>query len=113
MTNERRLGFTPEFIAAFNRLKKKYRNIDRDIQPLLDEIKSGSTPGDRIPGTGYTLFKVRLRNTDAQRGKSGGYRIIYYLQTAEQAFMVTVYSKTEREDISIDELRRIVERLIE
>jgi mRNA-degrading endonuclease RelE of RelBE toxin-antitoxin system len=71
----------PTFAQNIRRLKKKYRNILKDIEPTIAQLESGETPGDQIPDVGYPVFKVRVRNSDAQRGKSGGYRIIYYLKT--------------------------------
>jgi hypothetical protein len=58
----------------------------------------------------YTLFKVRVKNSDAQRGKSGGYRIIYYLKTATQIILVTIYSKSDKSDITAAEVREIITR---
>jgi len=51
---------------------------------------------------------VRVRNTSATRGKSGGYRIIYYLQTATDVLLVAIYSKSEQSDIDAGELLRII-----
>jgi mRNA-degrading endonuclease RelE of RelBE toxin-antitoxin system len=65
-------------------------------------------PGDQVPGIGYTIFKVRVPNRDRAKGKSGGYRIIYYLKSADSIILVTIYSKTEQADISIAQIRRIV-----
>jgi hypothetical protein len=42
------------------------------VQPLLDELNQGQTPGDQIPGVPYEVFKVRVRNSDSGKGKSGG-----------------------------------------
>jgi len=67
-------------------------------------------PGDQITGIGATVFKVRAANRDAQRGLSGGYRIIYYLQTQEDIVLLTIYSKTEQGDISPQELQAILQR---
>lgn len=58
----------------------------------------------------YTLFKVRVRNSDAQRGKSGGYRIIYYLKTDTQILLVTLYSKSDQAEITANEVREIITR---
>lgn len=55
------------------------------------------------------MFKVRLRNTDAHRGKSGGYRVIYYLETEEQTVLLTIYSKSDQSDMPTDVIRRIIE----
>jgi len=51
---------------------------------------------------------VRVPNRDVRRGKSGGYRIIYYLQTQADIILITIYSKTEQADISAAQIRRIV-----
>ncbi len=56
----------------------------------------------------YSLFKVRVKNSDIQKGKSGGYRIIYYLKTEAQVLLVTLYSKSDKPDITADEVREII-----
>jgi mRNA-degrading endonuclease RelE of RelBE toxin-antitoxin system len=38
---------------------------------------------DEVAGAKYQIFKVRLKNSDTRKGKSGGYRVIYYLKTSE------------------------------
>ena len=72
--------FTPEFKRNVRALAKKYPHIRSDVQPYIDQIQSGETVGDKVQGTGYTIFKVRIRNRDVSRGKSGGYRAIYYIK---------------------------------
>jgi mRNA-degrading endonuclease RelE of RelBE toxin-antitoxin system len=69
----------------------------------------GTLLGDPISGTGYKVFKVRVPNRDRARGKSGGYRILYYLQTNTETILVTIYSKTEQADISANQIRRIID----
>jgi mRNA-degrading endonuclease RelE of RelBE toxin-antitoxin system len=71
-------------------------------------LQNGELPGGQVTGTNYTIFKVRVPNREVQRGKSGGYRIIYYLQTQTDIILVTIYSKTEQADISAAQIRRIV-----
>jgi len=58
----------------------------------------------------YTVFKVRVRNSDVQKGKSGGYRVIYYLKTETQILLVTMYSKSDRSDITTTKIREILNR---
>ncbi len=99
----------PTFQKALKRLSKKYSNIGSDLQVLTRELEQGATPGDQIQGLKYAVYKVRLRNRDASKGKSGGYRVIYYLKTEEKLLLVYIYSKTERVDISADEIRRMIE----
>jgi mRNA-degrading endonuclease RelE of RelBE toxin-antitoxin system len=55
------------------------------------------------------VYKVRVRNTDTQRGRRGGYRIIYYLRGGDDLLLVTIYSKTEQSDVSDAEVVQIIE----
>jgi mRNA-degrading endonuclease RelE of RelBE toxin-antitoxin system len=100
---------TTEFDAAIRQLAKRYRRIRIDIKPIIEQLEAGELPGDQIPNIGYTIFKVRVRNSSAQRGKSGGYRIIYYLKTADQILLITIYSKSDQADIAATEIREIIQ----
>jgi mRNA-degrading endonuclease RelE of RelBE toxin-antitoxin system len=100
--------FTGEFKRNLRQLAKKYRRIKTDIQPLLTDLEAGKTPGDQIPGLDVVIYKVRVRNSDSAKGKSGGYRIIYQKTTDLTVILITVYSKTEQTDISPEEVRAII-----
>jgi len=100
--------YTPEFKRGARKLSRQYRSLKRDLAPLLTALAAGETPGDALQHTQYPTFKVRVRNSDARRGKSGGYRAIYYLKRADKAVLVTLYSKSHQSDIMPDEVRRIV-----
>ncbi len=99
---------TDRFDAKIRKLGKRYRSIRLDILPLIEQLESGELPGDQIPGIEYTLFKVRVRNSNIQKGKSGGYRVVYYLKTEERIMLVTIYSKSDESDVTIAELRGIL-----
>ncbi|MCY3864614.1 MAG: hypothetical protein OXG68_04165 [Chloroflexi bacterium] len=45
------------------------------------------------------MYKVRLPNPSARRGKSGGFRVVYYVQFADLIHLVTIYSKTDESDV--------------
>ncbi len=62
-----------------------------------------------MAGIGYTSFKARLPNRSARRGKSGGFRIIYYEREATLVLLLIVYSKSERSDIPNKVIRRLIE----
>jgi addiction module RelE/StbE family toxin len=100
--------FTPEFKRNLRQLAKKYHHIKSDLQPILDQLASGSKPGDQVPQVRYEVFKVRAKNSDARKGKSGGYRLIYYVKSDSEVILVTVYSKTEQADIAPEDIRRVI-----
>jgi mRNA-degrading endonuclease RelE of RelBE toxin-antitoxin system len=95
-------------VKDVRRLAKRYRNIRRDLQPMIEQLEQGEIWGDAIPDMEYSIFKVRVRNRDAQKGKSGGYRVIYYLKTKTQILLVTMYSKSDRSDIDVTDVRDIL-----
>ncbi|HAX79675.1 MAG TPA: addiction module antitoxin [Cyanobacteria bacterium UBA11372] len=102
--------FSDRFGRDVRRLGKRYRTIRLDIQPLIEQLESGELPGDQIPDMDYTVFKVRIKNSSIQKGKSGGYRVIYYLKTSDQILLVTMYSKSDQSDITAAEVREILNR---
>jgi mRNA-degrading endonuclease RelE of RelBE toxin-antitoxin system len=108
MTRERRVAFSRDFTRDVKSLKRTFRRIAEDLAIFVERLKHGETPGDLIPGVGHTVYKTRIRNSDMQRGKSGGYRIIYYLRTADYIILLTIYAKTQKKDVSTTELRRII-----
>ncbi|MEC4891411.1 MAG: type II toxin-antitoxin system RelE/ParE family toxin [Oscillatoria sp. PMC 1051.18] len=91
---------TYRFKRDLRQLAKRYRSIRSDLQPLINQLQAGETPGKRIAGVKYEVFKVRLKNSNIQKGKSAGYRVIYYLKTEKNIIFVTIYSKSDLSDIS-------------
>ena len=113
MTNEprRRIVFSDRFERDIKRLRKKFKHIRPDLQPLIEQLEHGQTPGDQIQGVGLRAYKVRVRNRDIARGKSGGYRLIYYIRTVDSVVFVTMYAKSEQEDVSIEAIKRILREI--
>lgn len=71
---------TQYFKKNLTQLAKRYRSIRKDLEPLIECLKLGEILGEQISGSNYQVFKVRLKNSNIQKGKSAGYRVIYYLK---------------------------------
>ena len=68
---------------------------------LIEDPRAGAV----IQGSGG-LRKVRWRATG--RGKRGGVRVIYYwIARSNEIYMLYVYSKNVRSDLSRDQLRQL------
>ena len=102
------IRLTPEFQRKLKNLAKKYRQVPTDLQPVLEQLQLGVFLGEQIPGIGSPVIKVRIRNSDTQKGKSGGYRLIYWISSTKLIVLLDIYSKSDREDIEIDEIRQII-----
>ena len=86
--------------------KKKYLKIRDDVKKVTTELENGNLVGDKLSGfdlpEGTALYKVRIANTSANVGKSNGFRLIYYLATADEIYLLTIYSKKDDERIPND-----------
>ncbi|MEB3227086.1 MAG: type II toxin-antitoxin system RelE/ParE family toxin [Synechocystis sp.] len=102
--------FSDEFKARLRTLAKRYRSIRTDLQPLIDDLQAGNFIGDQIPGTGYTVFKVRLRNSDIPKGKRSGYRVIYQLKDDSCVLLLLIYAKSDQTDVGVKEVRDIINK---
>ncbi|MGB3653127.1 MAG: type II toxin-antitoxin system RelE/ParE family toxin [Rivularia sp. (in: cyanobacteria)] len=102
------IALTPRFKKDLRELAKRYRSIRSDIQALIEQLQAGEIPGDRIAGVKYQVFKVRLKNSNIQKRKSGGYRAIYYLKTDRGIILATIYSKSDISDVSNETIEEAI-----
>ena len=99
----------PHFKRRLGRIERKYTGTINEVERLIKRLMQGERPGDRIPGVDSTVYKVRLPNRAARRGKSGGFRVIYYAQIDDVVTLLTIYSKTEIRDISLREIQALAQ----
>jgi len=70
---------------------------------FISFIASHPMAGDRIPGSGGVR---KVRWTRQGKGKRGGVRVIYYYHDPSlPLFLLTVYAKSKKDDLSAEELR--------
>jgi mRNA-degrading endonuclease RelE of RelBE toxin-antitoxin system len=75
---------------------------------LIEKLQDGKIVGDQIKGVHITIFKIRIQNSDIQKGKRSGYRVIYQLQNPNNIILITIYSKLDQGDIYAEQIRRIL-----
>ncbi len=98
-----------EFKRDTKKLFKKYKSIKNDILELIEKLEEDYKIGIHL---GNNLYKIRVKNSDIG-GKSGGYRVIYYTKLSSNSiYLLTIYSKTQKESIDIEMLKPIINRLI-
>jgi mRNA-degrading endonuclease RelE of RelBE toxin-antitoxin system len=92
------------------KLLKHYPLAKADLQSLADRLEAGEIVGDRISGNKYPVLKARIRNSSIRKGKSGGYRVVYYILMPAAILLITMYSNSVRENISNQEIEDIIEQ---
>ncbi|MCL1492981.1 MAG: type II toxin-antitoxin system RelE/ParE family toxin [Pseudanabaena sp. Salubria-1] len=98
------------FIRRLKPLTKRYRKIQSDIQPIIEQLQNGNLIGDQISGLDFTIFKVRAKNSDIPTGKSGGYRLIYQVVSPELVLLLLIYAKSDQADVSLDEIKEAISK---
>ena len=97
-----------EFVQTHN-FSKQWDNLglsDSNLRTLESLLLSNPSAGDIIPSSGGAR-KLRIQVT-SDRGKRGGGRVIYvdYVDI-EKLYMLSVYSKTEKSNLSPSEVSQI------
>lgn len=86
---------TQEFV----RQSKKLRMTDEEIDFIKTFVGLNPSAGNVVPGTGGAR---KIRFPLRGRGKSGGFRVItFYSGVDIPVFLIDVYSKREKENISL------------
>ena len=100
--------------TGFTKELTKISNGTELLQWIQNALLSNLEAGDVIQGTGG-IRKVRFPDPSRQKGSRGGLRILYLdLPEQEIVFLLVVYSKGTKDDISPQEkkqLRQLVDIL--
>lgn len=100
---------TPPFERELKHLGKKYPSLQNDLAVLEDQLLKQPALGIPIGGN---CFKIRIAVKSKGKGKSGGARVITYVQVInENIFMIAIYDKSEYENISDKELQERLKKL--
>jgi mRNA-degrading endonuclease RelE of RelBE toxin-antitoxin system len=98
------------FKKEAKRLIKKYRSLKTELEVLGQELSEEPTLGTPL---GNDVYKIRLAISSKSKGKSGGARVISYVQIDhETVLLLSIYSKGEKDSISDKEIQKLLEEWI-
>jgi hypothetical protein len=85
---------------------KKYPSFKSDLKELIQSLKENPRQGD---GLGKDCYKVRLKIASKVKGKRSGARVITCVKVVNQTiYLVNIFDKSERENITKTELISIL-----
>lgn len=97
------------FKREAKRLIKKYPSLRKELQILGEQLSENPVLGSPL---GYNCYKIRLAISSKGKGKSGGARIITCVYVAGNTiFLLSIYDKSEQEDISDKELKNLLKQI--
>jgi hypothetical protein len=97
---------TDNFNREVKNLAKKYLSLADDLEILENELSKNPTFGNNL---GNNVYKVRMAIASKGKGKSGVAKIISYVYVVgEKVFLLSVFDKNEKENISDKEIKQLL-----
>jgi mRNA-degrading endonuclease RelE of RelBE toxin-antitoxin system len=101
----------PLYKKSIKDLSKHYRSTKDDVNDFLESVENLEGFGVELK---KHLYKSRIKNSDNNKGKSGGYRLISFaLVTKEQIHLLYIYDKSRLKNVTEKEIDGIILKQIE
>ncbi|MEO8759976.1 MAG: type II toxin-antitoxin system RelE/ParE family toxin [Bacteroidia bacterium] len=99
------------FEKQAKRLIKKYVSLKKELAELIDELRKNPEHGTPI---GKNCFKIRISIASKGKGKSGGARIITnFVITDATVYLISIYDKSEKQNLTDKELGELLKYIPE
>ncbi|GAA3964156.1 hypothetical protein [Hymenobacter antarcticus] len=105
--------FVVDTAGSFRReakpLLKRYASLKEELYKLNEVLASNPKTGVSV---GKNCFKIRLKIVSKGKGSSGGARVITcVVAVTETVFLLSIYDKSEQENISDKRLTELLQQL--
>ncbi|KPQ19700.1 MAG: protein with DUF1044 domain [Algoriphagus marincola HL-49] len=96
----------PNFRGELKKLAKKYPSLKEDFSELIQSLQDNPTQGVSL---GKNCYKIRMAISSKGKGKSGGSRVISLVKITQiTIFLLSIFDKSEKENISDNELKTLI-----
>lgn len=99
----------PYFDRQARRLARKFKSFKNELAELFDSLQVDPKQGTPL---GNDCYKIRIAIKSKGKGKSGGARAItHVVAVREHVYLLTVFDKSEKENISDKELQELLKMI--
>jgi mRNA-degrading endonuclease RelE of RelBE toxin-antitoxin system len=96
------------FKKEAKKLLKKYPSLKSELLELSNKLQENPFFGTAI---GNDIYKIRLSISSKNKGARGGARIISYVKIIEsKIYLISIYNKGEKDNISNQEIFIILQK---
>ncbi|WP_375578431.1 type II toxin-antitoxin system RelE/ParE family toxin [Marivirga tractuosa] len=100
---------TSDFKRDSKNLIKKYKSLKEELLELIDSLEEIPNQGTPL---GNDCYKIRLGIKSKGKGKSGGARVITCVKILDEfVYLLTIYDKSEKDNITDKELKELIKGL--
>lgn len=97
-----KVELSEHFKKEAKRLVKKYPSLKTELASLFAQLEENPTIGTPLCDD---VYKIRIAIASKNKGKSGGARVISYVQIDEKTvLLLSIYNKGEKDTISDKEI---------
>jgi len=108
MSSNLQILTTPSFDKSIRRLLKKYPPLSSDLVELKKMLLDNPYSGIAL---GKDCYKIRMKISSKNTGKSGGARVITYVKIQMlRITLLDIYDKGGKENISDTELTALLKK---
>lgn len=94
------------FDKQAKKLAAKYPSLKTELADLIESLEENPEQGTSL---GNNCYKIRLAVKSKGKGKSGGARVITsFIINDDTVYLIAIYDKSDKEDISDKELRELL-----
>jgi len=97
------------FEKQAKKLNKKYPSLKSELVALVQNLQENPQQGTPV---GNSCFKIRLAIKSKGKGKSGGARVITHIVVMkETVYLLSIYDKSNKDNLSDQELDLLLESI--
>jgi mRNA-degrading endonuclease RelE of RelBE toxin-antitoxin system len=101
----------PPFDRQLKRLSKKYPSLKQEYFELIESLEENPEQGTNL---GNNCYKIRFAIESKGKGKSGGARVITNFVIADATvYLLSIYDKSDKENITDKELESLLKYIRE
>jgi hypothetical protein len=108
MNSEFLITTTTSFDKSVRKLSKKYQFFTSDLIELKKILTANPLSGTPL---GKNCYKIRLKISSKNTGKSGGARVITYVKVINKRItLLDIYDKADKDSIPEKELSALIKK---
>lgn len=101
----------PHFKKELKKLAKKYPSLKDHFSSFLNHLEVNPKQGIEL---GKNCYKIRIAISSKGKGKSGGARIITHVVVRDNlVYLLSIYDKSKKENLSNKELEELLKIIME
>lgn len=100
------IELTANFKKQAKRLSKKYPSLKTELEELFTELEENPMLGTPL---GNDIYKIRLAIVSKNKGKSGGARVLSFVQVMQTTVLLfSIYSKGEVDNLTDKQIQELI-----